>query len=116
VYGDFSVWIGDPQKNRAWELLCSAKAAVDRVLGNSPDVDRETVLEQLGVCEASDWFWWLGGGNTAKDSEAFDSLFRAHLTTLYRLLGEEPPAELEAGADLGDSDTNAEGAMRRANR
>jgi alpha-amylase/alpha-mannosidase (GH57 family) len=116
VYGDFSVWIGDPQKNRAWELLCAAKEAVDRVLDSGRDVDRETVLEQLGVCEASDWFWWLGADNAAKDSAAFDSLFRDHLTVLYRMLGEVPPAELASAADPDAPPVQAEGAMRRANR
>jgi alpha-amylase/alpha-mannosidase (GH57 family) len=116
VYGDFSVWIGDPQKNRAWELLCAAKTAVDRVLGSGRDVDRETVLEQLGVCEASDWFWWLGGGNAAEDSAAFDSLFREHLGVLYDMLGETAPDNLAEGMIAGDAVADAEGAMRRANR
>jgi alpha-amylase/alpha-mannosidase (GH57 family) len=124
VYGDFSVWIGDPQKNRAWELLCSAKTAVDRVFGSDRSVDREAILEQLSVCEASDWFWWLGGGNTAEDSVAFDSLFREHLAVLYDMLGETPPDELTAeltdklimGVEADDTTADAEGAMRRANR
>jgi alpha-amylase/alpha-mannosidase (GH57 family) len=120
VYGDFSVWIGDPQKNRAWELLCAAKEAVDRVLGSDQEVDREAILEQLSVCEASDWFWWLGGGNTAEDSAAFDSLFREHLSVLYNMLGETPPdeltSELTIGIEAEDTAADAEGAMRRANR
>jgi alpha-amylase/alpha-mannosidase (GH57 family) len=120
VYGDFSVWIGDPQKNRAWELLCAAKEAVDRVLGSDQEVDREAILEQLSVCEASDWFWWLGGGNTAEDSAAFDSLFREHLSVLYNMLGETPPdeltGELTIGIEAEDTAVDAEGAMRRANR
>ena len=36
VYGTFSVWIGHPAKNRAWELLIDAKKAVDRALENDP--------------------------------------------------------------------------------
>ena len=27
VYGTFSTWIGEPDKNRAWDLLCAAKQA-----------------------------------------------------------------------------------------
>ena len=116
VYGDFSVWIGDPQKNRAWELLCAAKETVDRVLGSDRSIDRAAVLEQLGVCEASDWFWWLGGSNTAADSIAFDSLFREHLAVLYRMLGEAPPADLGAAVATNPPAEPAEGTMRRANR
>jgi alpha-amylase/alpha-mannosidase (GH57 family) len=116
VYGDFSVWIGDPEKNRAWELLCAAKEATDRVLESGREVDRAAVIEQLGVCEASDWFWWLGGGNAVKDSAAFDSLFRDQLKVLYRLLGEAAPAELAEAVDTRVTADPAEGAMRRANR
>jgi len=29
VYGDFGTWIGDPDKNRAWDLLCDAKSEFD---------------------------------------------------------------------------------------
>jgi alpha-amylase/alpha-mannosidase (GH57 family) len=93
---------------------------VDRVLGSDPGsgqgVDREAIYEQLSVCEASDWFWWLGAGNRAKDSAAFDGLFREHLGVLYDMLGEAPPDELTSGADASDTRANAEGAMRRANR
>jgi hypothetical protein len=32
VYGTFSTWIGDPDKNRAWDLLCAAKQAYDLVM------------------------------------------------------------------------------------
>jgi alpha-amylase/alpha-mannosidase (GH57 family) len=115
VYGDFSVWVGDPQKNRAWELLCEAKKTADRVLERKQG-SRAAILEQLGVCEASDWFWWLGGANTAEDSTAFDSLFREHLAALYRMLGETPPAEVFVAGDISAAATDAEGAMRRANR
>src|SRR5262249_46341271 len=29
VHGSFSTWIGSPDKNRAWDLLCAAKQAFD---------------------------------------------------------------------------------------
>jgi alpha-amylase/alpha-mannosidase (GH57 family) len=114
VYGDFSVWVGDPQKNRAWELLCKVKETVDRAL-ELRQGDPAPILEQLGICEASDWFWWLGGTNAAEDSAAFDSLFRDHLAALYRMVGEEPPAELTVASEINAS-ADAEGTMRRANR
>jgi alpha-amylase/alpha-mannosidase (GH57 family) len=89
---------------------------VDRVLGGNQNIDRDAVFEQLGVCEASDWFWWLGGSNTAADSTAFDSLFREHLAVLYRMLGEVPPADLGAPVTTSPPAEHAEGTMRRANR
>jgi alpha-amylase/alpha-mannosidase (GH57 family) len=120
VYGDFSVWIGDPQKNRAWELLCAAKQAVDEVLEAQQGTGGDHILEQLGVCEASDWFWWLGGGNTEINSAEFAGLFCTHLEALYRMLGASPPEDLKAFAMQPDvqgvAGEAAEGSMRRANR
>jgi alpha-amylase/alpha-mannosidase (GH57 family) len=120
VYGNFSVWIGDPQKNRAWELLVAAKSAADRALSN-PDLTaaaKAAIVEQLAVCEGSDWFWWLGRDNRPEDSVDFDNLFRAHLEALYWLLGESLPDHLEPIAALpAESATPGEGgAMRRAGR
>lgn len=120
VHGDFSVWIGDPQKNRAWELLVAAKTAVDRALSN-PDLGataKAAIVDQLAVCESSDWFWWLGRDNRPEDSVDFDSLFRSHLEALYRLLGEPLPDHLEPiAASSSRPDTAGEGgAMRRAGR
>ena len=54
VYGNFSTWIGEPAKNRAWYLLCEAAQAVIRS-GRAKD---PVVQHQLALCEASDWFWW----------------------------------------------------------
>ena len=34
VYGTFSTWIGAPDKNRAWDLLSSAKSSYDLVLAS----------------------------------------------------------------------------------
>jgi alpha-amylase/alpha-mannosidase (GH57 family) len=118
VYGNFAVWIGDPLKNYAWELLAAAKQCVDRALGAAEPPDaatREAILEQLGVCEGSDWFWWLGADNRPEDSIEFDSLFREHLKALYRLLDVPPPANLDIAVEPGAASGDA-GSMRRANQ
>ena len=120
VYGNFSVWIGHPAKNRAWELLNAAKTAVDTALAADSDNDLplDEVLEQLSVCESSDWFWWLGEEGRAEDGPAFDELFRVQLKALYRLINSVPPELL----DLAIDDTHAQalegataGTMRQAN-
>jgi alpha-amylase/alpha-mannosidase (GH57 family) len=114
------VWIGDPQKNRAWEFLCAAKTAVDRALSNAEldDESRAAIAEQLAVCEGSDWFWWLGGGNRPQDSAEFDSLFRLQLEALYRQLGMPVPEDLRPIVETvarADAPLSGEGgAMRRA--
>jgi alpha-amylase/alpha-mannosidase (GH57 family) len=105
VYGTFSTWVGDAAKNRAWDLLTAAKSAVDAalepVLSNSRKNQQDLpewvneVFRQLAVCEASDWFWWLGEDNQLEDGPAFDSLFRQQLAALYELIGMRPPEVLE---------------------
>ncbi len=119
VYGNFSVWIGHPAKNRAWERLIDARLAVDEAIAQDHAglLPVEQVLEQLSVCESSDWFWWLGEEGRAQDGPAFDELFRLHLKALYRLIGVPAPAVLDQPVDdthdqpgSGDAST-----MRQAN-
>jgi alpha-amylase/alpha-mannosidase (GH57 family) len=97
VYGNFSVWIGHPAKNRAWEYLVLAKGAVDEYLGrHDPGPERrEDILLQLAHCESSDWFWWLGEAGREEDGPAFDALFRQQLKSLYEMIGSTPPGELD---------------------
>ncbi len=93
VYGTFSTWIGDRDKNRGWNMLVDAKRAYDEALAAGElDAPRRRALaeEQLAVCEASDWFWWFGDYNPASAVSDFERLYRRHLTNLYQLLGREP--------------------------
>ncbi len=89
VHGQLLTWIGHAEKNRAWELLIEAKRRYDTKLNHS-----ESARHALGACEASDWFWWPGANNPAAPVADFDRMFRAHLTNLYRELGEPAPAVL----------------------
>jgi alpha-amylase/alpha-mannosidase (GH57 family) len=88
VYGDFTTWIGSPDKNRAWDLLCAAKASFDLVAdsGRLVGPQREAAFRQLAACEGSDWFWWMGDYNPARAVASFDALFRENLRRLYALL------------------------------
>jgi len=105
VYGDFGTWIGDPDKNRAWDLLCDAKSEFDDRYPHINDPAHQALtLRQLAVCEGSDWFWWFGDYNPPDAVAEFDRLYRRHLATLYELL-EIPvhprliPASASVGAD-----------------
>lgn len=117
VYGTLSTWIGDPAKNRAWELLCEAKLCADRALaGDSLSAaDQEAVRRRLASCESSDWFWWLGDYNPAQSVASFDRLFRENLKALYRLLRLPVPAALDHPISHGGGSPEGGGAMRRAN-
>lgn len=116
VYGSFSTWIGDHDKNLAWELLCAAKQSYDLVL-QSPRLtktEKAAAERQLASCESSDWFWWFGDYNSPHAVESFDRLFRRNLTNLYRLLKIPAPVTvLEPISHGGLSDSDS-GAMRRA--
>ena len=117
VFGTLSTWIGNPDKNRAWDLLCDAKQCADRALHGdrlTPD-ERATVERRLAVCEGSDWFWWLGDYNSPQSVACFDSLFRENLKSLYRLLHLPVPVSLDHPISQGGGSPESGGTMRRAN-
>ena len=101
VHGNFSVWIGHPAKNRAWKRLIDARLAVDEAIAgdHAGRLPVEQVMEQLSVCESSDWFWWLGEAGRAQDGPAFDELFRLQLKALYHLIGVQSPTVLDRPID-----------------
>ena len=91
IYGNFNKWIGQEQKNRAWEYLAKARVELDKpsVISHQPSANLDKAWKQIYICEGSDWFWWYGDNN--KD---FDQLYRRHLSNFYRFLGQEPPEYL----------------------
>lgn len=115
VYGTFSTWIGSPDKNRGWDLLCEAKKSFDRAMTAKQLTNEERALaeRQLADCEGSDWFWWFGDYNSAHSVASFDRLYRRNLTNLYRLLKLPVPKVLENIISVGGGDPEAGGAMRR---
>ena len=116
VHGTLATWMGDPAKNRAWDLLCDAKGVFDRAV-STPALDgaaREAAGRQLAMCESSDWFWWFGDYNPAESVSQFDRLYRRQLVTLYRRLGVEPPASLAQPISTGHGSPELGGVMRRA--
>ncbi len=115
VYGTFSTWIGDSDKNRAWELLIEAKHAYDQVMASgSLDREQQTLAEhQLALCEGSDWFWWFGDYNPSESVQDFDQLYRHQLTALYHTLGLSPPVALEKAISSGGGEAEVGGVMRR---
>jgi alpha-amylase/alpha-mannosidase (GH57 family) len=115
VYGTFSTWIGDKDKNRGWEMLGDAKKALDEsIIANS--LSGEQLLaarHQLSICEGSDWFWWFGDYNSADTVSDFERLFRMHLSNLYIMLGKEPPEYLSRVFAQGGGEPVQGGVMRK---
>lgn len=113
VYGDFTTWVGDFAKNRAWDLLCAAKLAYDATLeklSSAQQVEAESILRS---CESSDWFWWLGDYNPGESVLLFDALFRHKLALLYAVLGVAEPSELSMPLAHGGGFAESGGVMRR---
>lgn len=115
VYGTFSTWVGDPAKNRAWDLLCEAKQNYDLVMasGRLSPAEQLAAEKQLGDCEGSDWFWWFGDYNPAGSVQSFDLLFRRNLMNLYHLLKLPAPTSLLHVISHGGGDAEGGGTMRR---
>jgi alpha-amylase/alpha-mannosidase (GH57 family) len=116
VHGTLATWMGDPGKNRAWDLLCEAKQAFDRIVSTPAfePAQREAAGRQLAQCESSDWFWWFGDYNPAESVSQFDRLYRRQLATLYRRLGLDAPAHLAQPISMGHGSPELGGVMRRA--
>jgi alpha-amylase/alpha-mannosidase (GH57 family) len=99
VDGSFTTWIGDPAKNRAWDLLTAAR----QTLANHPEATEETnpdAWEALYAAEGSDWFWWFGEGHSSNQDAMFDQLFREHLMALYRSLNEPIPENVRQPVEI----------------
>ncbi|WP_019556971.1 glycoside hydrolase family 57 protein [Thiomicrorhabdus arctica] len=115
VYGSFSTWIGEPDKNKAWDLLVEAKQVYDLVLASDElsEIEIQQATEQLAICEGSDWFWWFGEYNPSDSVKDFDQLYRRHLTRLYQILRRTAPENLDTPISEGGGDMENSGTMRR---
>ncbi|MDO3382471.1 glycoside hydrolase family 57 protein [Gilvimarinus algae] len=114
VYGTFSTWIADSEKNKAWDILCQAKLDYDSAVeaGLAGDSRRLADL-QLALCEGSDWFWWFGDYNPSDSVRDFDYLFRQHVTNLYNIIGKKPPEKLATPISKGSGSPANGGVMRQ---
>jgi len=99
VDGSFTTWIGDPAKNRAWDLLKEAR----QMLANHPEAteaNNPAAWEALYAAEGSDWFWWFGEGHSSNQDAIFDELFREHLAGIYQALNEPIPEILQQPVEI----------------
>ncbi len=94
ICGDFSTWVGHPEKNKAWELLFQAKRdMLGYTIPLSSEVAEKIKLHFLAA-QSSDWFWWYGDDHSTDFALEFDTLFRHHLISIYELLGIQVPRDL----------------------
>jgi hypothetical protein len=88
----FGIWIGGPEKNRAWNLLGETRRRVQPMLDDAGRAhSRRAAWSALRAAEGSDWFWWLDGQFDSLYRADFDALFRAHLKQACEAAGVPPP-------------------------
>lgn len=94
IYRDFSTWIGQKNKNRAWEMLCQAHLAYQRHGKELTQQVRDKIEREFLIAEGSDWFWWYGTDHRSEYADVFDTLFRHRLITIYGYLSISVPLYL----------------------
>ena len=99
IDSDFHIWIGDPVKNRAWDLLGATRRRIEEHAARGRTKEAALALDRVLAAEGSDWFWWFGAPFSSAEDHIFDRLFRTHLEAAYRALGEPPPAALGRPVD-----------------
>jgi len=123
IGANFSIWIGHPEDNAAWDALAHAKSAFDQAK-NSAEAKTgellaqiESAHEELMIAEGSDWWWWYGGEHFSLQKDMFDELFRMHLRAMYVKLDLTVPAYLTVPIAIpteSDGTPNKYGSMHPA--
>ncbi len=94
IYRDFSTWIGQKDKNRAWEMLCQTHLVYQQHYDSLSEQVREKIEREFLIAEGSDWFWWYGTDHESEYSDLFDTLFRHRLIKIYGYLSQNVPLYL----------------------
>lgn len=103
IFHNFRVWIGHHEDNRSWDLLNEARETLERA-GENGEIAREDLekaWEELYIAEGSDWNWWYGDDHSSGQDELFDELYRSHLRSIYRHIGQTPPSSLDEAISTG---------------
>jgi alpha-amylase/alpha-mannosidase (GH57 family) len=93
IDGNFFIWIGHADDQRAWRQLREARATLASDHDAAPD-DRERAFKEMLIAEGSDWTWWYGEDHSSDHDLDFDDLFRRHVRNVYQMLGQPIPEEL----------------------
>lgn len=94
INGNFDIWIGSDEKNRAWELLDLAKKDYETHKVHLNEEVKELIDKEFMIALGSDWFWWYGDDHYTVLAHEFDQLFRKHLINIYKLMNLEPPSQV----------------------
>src|SRR5919201_4688353 len=95
INASLDTWIGDPEHNRAWELLAETRDFVgEQVAAGTDGPGLAQARREVLIAEGSDWFWWFGRSHDSGMDVIWDNLYRLHLRNAYQALNQEPPAHL----------------------
>jgi alpha-amylase/alpha-mannosidase (GH57 family) len=96
INADFGIWIGGPERNRAWSLLDAVRSKVRAALaeGGHGEQAKTDAWASLRAAEGSDWFWWLDGQFASTYRSQFDEAFRGHLRQALEAVGLPVPEAL----------------------
>lgn len=116
---DFNPWIGQPEENRAWDLLGMVRRAVDQHQ-NSGQADLRSLdlaKRAIHAAENGSYFDAFGSEKDGAPNNDVTREFTASLAQVYPLLGQVPPLELKQGVagsapSMGASD-ESEGRFER---
>jgi alpha-amylase/alpha-mannosidase (GH57 family) len=102
IQADFSTWIGEPAKNKAWDCLYHARKTlqewIDGLSTEEKNEKKETIkkaMRAIHTAEGSDSFWWLREGERPPQERIFDDLMKLYLIQMYKTIGREVPQQLK---------------------
>jgi len=93
IDADFHIWIGHPEKNRAWDLLARSRRVL--VEAGVTAASHPEAWHAIDAAEGSDWFWWLGEDHYTSDKALFERIFREHLQAAFERSGRPVPGWLQ---------------------
>lgn len=112
INSDFSTWIGEPTKNKAWDLLINTRHALLTHQDTVSAKAKAEAWEMLYTAEGSDWFWWFGAGHSSRHDAHFDLAFRTYLKGVYQALDIKVPDELYFPLEAHESSSHGLNTMQ----
>jgi alpha-amylase/alpha-mannosidase (GH57 family) len=120
INANYDTWIGQEEKNKAWEYLSLARNDLASSGLPQPDPKKQPprkktkawymfrAWESLYAAEGSDWFWWYGTDqNTPAGEKPFDLAYITHLENIYKFAtlagGKMPKREFKPIVSIGTS-------------
>ena len=87
IDGTLSTWAGEAEESLGWQRLVEARQALvafEQV--NPTHAGLSAAWESLYIAQGSDWFWWYGLDQDSGYDELWDTLFKVHLSNVYKAI------------------------------